>query len=150
MMKTVITNEKDERFLRLVEELDREYYINVGEKLDRFHQYNDFKTPHVVILLLNTDEAIACASYRVYSKNTVEFKRVYVKKEYRQQKIAYTLIKELEKKVIRNGFRYSYIITGKMNTAAVNLYKKLNYTPVDNFGQFKDDDIVICMKKTFK
>ena len=149
-MKTVITNEKDERFLRLVEELDREYYTNVGDELDRFSEYNDFKTPHVVILLLNPDEAVACASYRVYSENTVEFKRVYVKKEYRRQKIAYNLIKELEKEVIRNNFRYSYIITGKKNTAAVNLYKKLNYTPTDNFGPFKDDDIVICMRKTFK
>lgn len=148
-MKTIWTNEKDERFLNLVEELDYGYYQLIGDELEKYKQYNEFKNPHVVILM-EDDEAIACASYRKFDEESVEFKRVYVKKEYRKRGIAYTLMKELEKDVIENGFKYSYIVTGKNNHAAIGLYEKLDFFKTDKFGQFKEDETVLCMKKDFR
>ena len=149
-MDTIFIDEKDERFLKLVEELDRGYYERIGDELSKYDSYNEFKNSHVVILALDNDIAVACASYRVFDNETVEFKRVYVRKEYRKREIAYNLIVQLEKSVIKNGFRHSYIVTGKNNQPARKLYEKLNYAPIDNFGQFRDDDTVICMKKEFK
>ena len=58
-------------------------------------------------------------------------------------------MKELESDAIENDFSYSYIVTGKNNHAAIGLYEKLNYAMTDKFGQFRDDDEVICMKKEF-
>ena len=55
----------------------------------------------------------------------------------------------MEKLVVDDNFKYSYIVTGKNNHAAIKLYEKLNYKLIDKFGQFKDDDAVICMKKEF-
>lgn len=146
-MDTIFTDEKDEMFLKLVNELDRGYYDLIGDELSKYDSYNEFNDPHVVILAFDNDIAVACASYRAFDKDSVEFKRVYVKKEYRKKGIAYNIITELEKIVIENRFRYSYIITGKNNYAAVKLYEKLNYKLIDNFGQFRNDDAVICMKK---
>lgn len=148
-MKTILTDEKNEKFLELVELLDYGYYQRIGDELKKYEDYNEFKNPHVVILLLDNDVAVACASYRVFDDESVEFKRVFVKKEYRKQGIAYNLIKELEKNVIERNFKYSYIITGKNNTPAIRLYEKLNYFETTKFGQFTDDDTVICMKKEF-
>ncbi len=149
-MKTILTDEKDERFLKLVDELDRGYYIRIGDELSKYDRYNEFKVPHVVILLLDSDKPIACASYRVCNKDSVEFKRVYVKKEYRKRGIAYKLIRQLEKDVVDKNFKNSFIITGKNNSPAIGLYEKLNYKLIGKFGQFKDDGNVICMKKEFK
>lgn len=149
-MDTIFTDEKDERFLKLVCELDRGYYDLIGDELSKYDSYNEFNDTHVVILALDNDIAVACASYRTFDDDSVEFKRVYVKKEYRKRGIAYNIITELEKIVIENRFRYSYIITGKNNNAAIKLYEKLNYKLIDNFGQFINDDTVICMKKEFK
>lgn len=148
-MRTILTNEKDDRFLKLVEELDRGYYERIGDELSKYDDYNEFKSPHVVILLLNNDNPIACASYRVCRKDSVEFKRVYVKKEYRKQGIAFKLIKQLEQDVIGKNFKNSFIVTGKQNFAAIKLYGKLNYKTIPKFGQFKDDESVICMKKEY-
>lgn len=148
-MKTIITNENDERFLKLVEELDLGYYERIGEDLKKYEKYNEFKNPHVVILLLDSCNPVACASYRICAEDSVEFKRVYVKREYRKQGIAYALIKELEKN-LENNFKYSYIATGKNNFAAIKLYEKLNYQLTPKFGQFKDDETVVCMKKEFE
>ena len=149
-MKTVFTDEKDERFLKLVEELDYGYYKLIGDELKKYEQYNEFNDPHFVILLLESEQAIACASYRTCGNDSVEFKRVYVKKEYRKRGIAFCLIRKLEEKVIENGFRDSYIVTGKNNFAAIGLYEKLDYEKIAKFGQFKDDETVICMKKCFR
>ena len=109
-MKTFLTNQDDERLLKLVDELDQGYYELIGDELSKYEKYNEFKQPHTVILALDLDKAIACASYRVCSENSIEFKRVYVKKEYRKKGIAYCLIKELEKHLDEN-YRYSYIVT---------------------------------------
>ena len=139
-MDTIFTDEKDERFVKLVGELDRGYYERIGEELSKYDS---------VILALDNNDAVACASYRVFDDDSVEFKRVYVKREYRKRGIAYNLIGHLEKSAIRNGFKYSYIVTGKNNQPAIRLYEKLNYELIDNFGQFINDDMVICMKKEF-
>lgn len=147
-MKTVLTNQDDARFLKLVDELDQGYYELIGDELSKYEKYNEFKQHHTVILALDLDKAIACASYRVCSENSIEFKRVYVKKEYRKKGIAYNLIKELEDHLDEN-YRYSYIVTGKHNHAAIRLYEKLNYAEIPKFRQFKDDESVICMKKEF-
>ena len=56
----------------------------------------------------------------------------------------------LEKLAMEENFKYSVIETGKDNEAAINLYKKLDYEIIDNFGLFEGDDLCICMKKQFK
>lgn len=149
-MRIILTDEKDERFLKLVEELDWGYYRRIGDELEKYREYNEFKTPHIVNLMIDDGEAIACASYRVFDKKSVEFKRVYVKKEYRKRDIASALMKELESDAIENDFSYSYIVTGKNNHAAIGLYEKLGYFKTDKFGQFKEDETVVCMKKEFR
>ena len=141
-MDTIFTDEKDERFVKLVGELDRGYYERIGEELSKYDSYNEFKHPHVVILALDNNDAVACASYRVFDDDSVEFKRVYVKREYRKRGVAYYLIGHLEKSAIRNGFKYSYIVTGKNNQPAIRLYEKLNYELIDNFGQFLNHPIL--------
>ena len=75
---------------------------------------------------------------------------MYVKKRYRRKGIAYKLIKQLEKLAMEENFKYSVIETGRDNEAAINLYRKLDYEIVDNFGIFEGDDLCICMKKQFK
>lgn len=147
-MKSVLTNQDDERFLKLVDELDQGYYELIGDELSKYEKYNEFKQHHTVILALDSDKPIACASYRVCSENSIEFKRVYVKKEYRKKGIVYDLIKQLEGSLDAD-YRYSFIVTGKHNHAAIKLYEKLNYEEIPKFGQFKDDETVICMKKEF-
>ena len=42
-MKTIFTDEKDERFLNLVGELDKGYYERIGDELSRYDSYNEFK-----------------------------------------------------------------------------------------------------------
>ena len=149
-MESVITNEKDERFIELSKELDNEYLQIHGDKVKRYDEYNDLNDPHIVILALNWGKPIACASFKIFDSETIEIKRVYVRRRYRGKAVAYKLVKQLEKLAMEENFRYSVIETGKDNIAAINLYKKLGYETIDNFGFFEGDDLCICMKKEFK
>ena len=121
-MKTVLTNQDDERFLKLVEELDQGYYELIGDELSKYEKYNEFKQPHTVILAIDLEKSIACASYRVCSENSVEFKRVYVKKEYRKKGIAYDLIKQLEDS-FDNDYKYSFIVPESTIMLQLNFMK---------------------------
>ena len=149
-MESIITDEKDERFIELTKELDNEYLQLHGDKVKKYEEYNDLNDPHIVALALNWGKPIACASFKLFDEDTIEIKRVYVKKRYRKKGIAYKLVKQLEKLAIEENFKYSVIETGKENIAAINLYKKLDYQIIDNFGLFEGDDLCICMKKEFK
>lgn len=149
-METVLTDERDERFIYLSNELDNEYLRNIGEDALKYKEYNTLEDPHIVLLLLNWGNPIACASYRILDSESIEIRRVFVKRRYRKRNIAYKLVKALEKLAMENNFRYSYLVTGTENTASIGLYKKLGYEKIDNFGFFKDDDACICMKKEFK
>ena len=149
-MESVITDEKDERFIELTKELDNEYFQLYGDIVKKYEEYNDLKDPHVVALALNWGKPIACASFKLFDKATIEVKRVYVKKRYRRKGIAYKLVKQLEKLAMEENFKYSIIETGSENEAAIKLYKKLDYEIIDNFGQFEGDELCICMKKQFK
>ena len=139
-MESVITNEKDERFIELTKELDNEWFQLRGDEVLKYQEYNDIKW----------GKPIACASFRLFDKDTIEIRRVYVKKRYRRKGIAYKLIKQLEKLAMEENFKFSVIETGRENTAAINLYKKLDYEVIDSFGMFEGDDFCICMKKQFK
>lgn len=149
-METVLTNEKDERFIALSNELNEEYYRKIGEDSLKYLDYNTLEDPHIVLLVLNWGNPIACGSYRLFDKDSVEIRRVYVKRRYRNKGIAYRIVKSLEKLAIEENFKYSYIETGSDNLPAINLYKKLGYQQIDNFGFFEKDGLCICMKKEFK
>lgn len=149
-MESIITDERDERFIELTKELDNEYFQLYGDLVKKYEEYNDLKDPHIVLLVLNWGRPIACASYKLFDKDSIEIKRVYVKRRYRRKGIAYKMVKQLEKLAIEENFKYSVIETGSENEAAINLYKKLDYEIIDNFGQFEGDDMCLCMKKEFK
>ncbi|MBE6511739.1 MAG: GNAT family N-acetyltransferase [Methanobrevibacter olleyae] len=149
-MESVIIDEKDERFIELTKELDNEYFMKYGDVVKKYEGYNDLKDPHIVILALNWGKPIACASFKLFDNDTIEIKRVYVKRRYRRKGIAYKLVKQLEKLAMEENFKYSIIETGRENEAAINLYKKLDYEIIDNFGIFEGDELCICMKKQFK
>ena len=48
-MESVITNEKDERFIELTRELDNEYFMKLGDVVERYKDHNALTDPHIVI-----------------------------------------------------------------------------------------------------
>ena len=146
-MELVITDEKDERFITLSDALDDEYRESDGGKVSEYGSCGQFDEQYFVLLALNYGKAIACAGFRVVDADSIEIRRVYVSKRHRRNRIAYKLIRQLEKIAIDYGYRNSYCITHRKNNEAILLFKKLDYEISDNF---ENKNHSIFMKKEFK
>ena len=146
-MELVITDEKDERFITLSDALDNEYRESYGGEVSKYGVCSQLDEYHFVLLALNYGKAIACAGFRVVDADSIEIRQVYVSKRHRRNRIAYKLIRQLEKIAIDYGYRNSYCITHRKNNEAILLFKKLDYEVGDNFENRNQS---VCMKKEFK
>ena len=149
-MTTILTTQDDERFIQLSDRLNLEYLENIGDIANNYLEYNAIIEPHTVFLELDEDVPIACGSFREIDDDSVEIRRLFVVKEHRRKNIALKIMKKLEKEAVSKGYSSAYLVTGIENKASNSLYKKLGYSYIENFGQFKGDDLCVCMKKNLK
>jgi GNAT superfamily N-acetyltransferase len=90
---------------------------------------------------------IGCAAFKHYEEGIAEMKRVFLHNEYRGNGYAKELIRRLEELAKSKGYRTLILETGKPLEAALGLYAKLGYQIIENYGQYKDMPLSVCMKK---
>ncbi len=90
---------------------------------------------------------IGSASFKKYDDETAEVKRVFLKEEYRGRGISYDIMKMLEERARKNGYKYFILESGEPLVAAMALYRKIGYNVIPNYGQYADMDDSVCMKK---
>lgn len=143
----VSTNANSDDFVKLTNLLDKEFYEMFGDVVKRYEEFNRLKEIDHVIVLYDGIIPVACGSFKKYNNDTVEIKRVFVYKEYRQKGLATKIMRQLEKFAIKQGFVYSILETGVELKPAIALYKSLGYEIVNNYAQYEADSICVCMKK---
>lgn len=77
-----------------------------------------------------------------------EIKRMFVFESHRGQGIAEKILRELEKHASEQGINRIYLETGIKQTAAVKLYQRLGYTPVESFPGYKPNSVSLYFTKT--
>ena len=145
------TDEKNQDFIGLDKEIWDEYYENAGCNVDKYQKVNDIEGEHFVILIFDDDNEnntpIACGSFKELFNDTVEVKRVFVKRSCRNKGLATFIMEKLEKEAKKRTYDFSMLVTGVNNTVSQSLYKKLGYEKVEGFGIYKGDPDAICYKK---
>jgi len=145
--KSVFTNEKNENFISLAKKLWEEYVEISGDVVKQYQKFNTLEGEHFVILIFDGEKPIACGSFKKFSKDTVEIRRVFVEKEYRRRKLATYIMKNLEKIAKEKGYEYAVLETGVKNKVSRTFYKNLDYGIIANFEPFKDMLTCLCLKK---
>ena len=79
-MEIIVTDERDERF--------QEFCDSFGCKIDE---------PQVVLLLMSFGKTIGCTSFKVYDADSCEVTTLFLNSYDEREKIAYKLIRQLEK-----------------------------------------------------
>ena len=87
-MEIIVTDETDERFV--------EFCKSFGCFLD---------DPQVVLLLVSFKKTVGCASFRVYDSQSAEITTLFLNSYDEREKIAYKLIRQLEKIAIDYEFK---------------------------------------------
>ncbi|MBR6024868.1 MAG: hypothetical protein IK044_07965 [Methanobrevibacter sp.] len=123
-MEVIVTDERDERFI--------EFCKSFGCFLDE---------PQIVLLLLNYESAVGCASFKIFDKDSIEIISLFVDAKNREE-ISYKLIKQLEKIAIDLEFKSSYAFLDE-DDLLLDIFKKLDYQIVSSDGE-------ILIKKEFR
>jgi GNAT superfamily N-acetyltransferase len=66
---------------------------------------------------------------------------------YRGAGIAAEMMRRIENKAKEKNIRYLIVETGKHLIPAINLYKKLSYAVIKNYGQYEDLPLSVCFRK---
>lgn len=147
MIKLQRTNSDHEDFRLLVGELDKDLWRRYEDRQAIYDKHNIIENNKNVLLVYKDEIAVGCGCFKKFNDETVEIKRMYVKPEYRCQKIAAQILAELENWAMELKIFSTVLETGNKQPEAIHLYGKSGYTIVENYGPYKDLPESVCMKK---
>ena len=127
-----------------------EYYSNIVggiENRKEFIPYNISECITEVLIAYIDGEAVGCAGLKKYSEIDVEIKRVWVEPEQRGHHIALKMMAQIEERASNDGYIRTILQTREIMKDAVELYKKLGYTKIDNYPPYDKLDGAICFAK---
>ena len=122
-MEIIVTDERDVRF------------VNFCKSFGWF-----FEDPQVVLLLDNFGKIVGCTSFKVYDADSCEITTLFLNSYENREKIAYKLIRQLEKIAIDYEFKSVVVSFDSKEDILIEIFEKLDY-------RFVDD---LLMKKEFK
>ena len=123
-MEIIVTDERDERFI--------DFFASFGCFVDE---------PQVVLLLDNFGKIVGCTSFKVYDADSAEIMTLFLNSNNRD-KIAYKLIRQLEKIAIDYEFKSVVVSFDSREDILIEIFEKLDYRFVEG------DDVLL--KKEFK
>ena len=143
------TTSKNQDFQKLTALFD-EYLIDIdGDDKDFYAQYNQVYLENVVICYEN-NIAVGCGAFKKHQNHTVEIKRMFVLPNHRGKGIANLILKELELWATELENTTIILETSLKLEAAIALYSKSGYFPIENYGQYIGVESSYCMKKFLK
>ncbi len=147
-LKLLRTTSKNNDFIHLIKLLDAELFENYGEQQVTYNQHNQVGILNTVLLIYYQNEAIGCGCFRQFNEeDTIEIKRMYVKKTYRGKGISKIILYELEKWAIEEGYRLSVLETGLLQNEAIGLYLKQGYKKTKCYGDYANLNNSRCFRK---
>jgi putative acetyltransferase len=147
MIITRRTNSEDATFQSLVMELDAELKIRDGDEHSFYAQFNKIDKIKYVVLAYDTNEPVGCGAVKEYSGDTMEIKRMFVRKSKRGKGIASIVLMELETWCMELGYKRCILETGLKQPDAIRLYRKNNYSQIPNYGQYENAANSVCFEK---
>lgn len=149
-MRFEYTNGHNKDFIMLCYALDDFLNELVGGEENRrqYIPYNAVDDINDVIVVYDEDKPIGCAGFKKYNNECAEVKRVFIHDEYRGKGISKMLMGMLEDLARKKGYSYFVLESGEPLATAMELYHKIGYKVIPNYGQYVDMPSSVCMKKT--
>ncbi len=147
-IELLITNSKSANFIELIQLLDKDLGERYGELQKKYDKYNKVDYINDVIVIYKNKVPAACGAFKEYNNNSAEIKRIFVKKENRQQGLAKLIVSKLEELVKDKGYKYALLETGIKQHEAISLYKNMGYEVIENYEPYVGNTNSVCMKKT--
>lgn len=134
-------------FKKLIELLDDDLNERYGELQKQYNNHNKVDYINDVIIIYKDEVPVACGAFKEHNTDSIELKRIFVKKENRRQGLSKLIIYELEKLGRNKGYKYAFLETGIKQYEAINLYKNTGYEIIENYEPYIGNANSVCMKK---
>lgn len=150
MIQIVKTDSNHSDFQSLVTLLDADLAIRDGAEHAFYAQFNKTDKIKYVILVYQNNTATACGAIREFSLGEMEIKRMFVLPDFRRQGFAQIVVKNLESWAKELGYENCILETGKNQPEAIQLYQKIGFQIIPNYGQYINVENSVCMQKKVK
>ena len=143
------TDGENSDFVSLCEKLDiaLKNIIGVDKQKAKYDKLNQRDSIHDVIVIYKGNTPVGCGAYKLYDDETIELKRIYIEESTRGIGLSKELVRRLEADAQISGFRYVVLETGYKLSSAVELYKKMGYKQIPNYGSYVGNEESLCMSK---
>lgn len=147
MIKLLRTDSNHKDFIQLVDALNSYLKIIDGDEHEFYNQYNNIDVLKHVVVAYKNGISIGCGAFKSYDIKTVEIKRMFTKTEARGVGVASNILLELEKWARELSYKTCVLESGKRQVEAVSFYKKMGYSIIPNYGQYKNINNSLCFEK---
>ena len=147
-IKRTTANHND--FQLLVKQLDFELWVELKEDQATYDQHNKVPDIETALVAYEANEPVACGCFKSFSTDTVEIKRMFVRKDKRGKGISKRILAELEGWAKEKDYKYAVLETSKYFDTALNLYSSQGYRQIPNYGPYVNLPDSVCMKKELK
>jgi GNAT superfamily N-acetyltransferase len=136
----------------LIGELNAELVAETPRSQHFFHVGDDDVAPgRGALFALYLDGApVACGAVRTLDDDSAELKRMYVRPAFRGRKLGAVLVDVLEAEARSLGVDQLLLETDAELTAAVRLYERAGFRPVERYGEYVDSPSSYCMGKRLR
>lgn len=147
MMTLIRTDSSHHDFRELDALLDAELQIRDGADHTFYAQFNKIDSiQHAMVAYVN-NIAVACGAFKPFDETAVEIKRMFVRPEFRGQRIAEQILAALEGWASEIGMTSCVLETGYKQPEAIRLYERNGYERIPNYGQYIGVENSVCMRK---
>ena len=146
----IILNRTDSNspdFRHLIKLLDENLVEINGDIQADYDEHNIIDHIETVIIAYADNAAAGCGCFKTFDEHSVEIKRMYVDKSFRQKGIAFKVLNELEQWAKELGYTHTVLETGKRHHEALALYHKMGYVITDNYEPYIGMEESVCMRK---
>jgi putative acetyltransferase len=93
------------------------------------------------------DRAVGCGAIRMLDARTAEVKRMYVEPDQRGRGVGKAVLASLEEAAHRLGAERLVLETGIYQEAAIALYLRAGFTPIECWGEYASSATSVCYEK---
>ena len=126
-----------------IEEIEKECFVDCYSKQTLI---NTFNSPSF-LGFMEIDGEVKGYILASAVVDTADIDKVAVKKAYRNQKIATSLILHLENELKSNGVKEVFLEVRRSNLSAINLYKSNGYQKISERHNYYGDEDALIFKK---
>lgn len=100
-----------------------------------------------VVLASAGSDVIGCGAFRLFDSDTVEIKRMFVRRGSRGRGIARRILETLELEARGRGYTTVVLETGTRQPEAIALYITCGYEPIERYGAYAQYARSVCFRK---